>query len=458
MVSCLLLFWCVSVTAIQKLAKLWEDRAHAESILLDASRNNVKEDEEQIAWAERRNEQYELELLEARAKKIELEEEITWAEETIQEEKSRLVATQAKLKTEELTRKRAEGEAKAATELMEMEEEEHQRLKDEFALLKKQAEDFRKALDKASEEAKEVARKASQEEDVELVSALATSEQKENALNLRSQLKMVESDVQEAKSTHKQAYEAPTHAEEHTLHETMQDEFNALQERAQRFRASLDEASSQDVDNVNPAVAHKSPGLNWDDTLTTSAPNGPDLVAKNEEWNATPNKLEAKSNENAPVVLASVADAKMDLPVKVVNFKNTLTQMDPIAQKPPHVKWSDTLQATLLPIEKQRVDVEADKDGATVSSFQSKAVDAMKAMKQDEHPSITQKNREEQIALARQQPKSTEEEAELAIRYAAMSSLEERAYNILLDLGMIEVTCDPDDPDYDKETNDVITI
>jgi hypothetical protein len=456
MVSCLLLFWCVSVTAIQKLAKLWEERAHAESFLLKASRNNVKEDEEQIAWAERRNKQYEFELLEARAKKIELEEEITWAEETIQEEKSRLVATQAKLTTEELTRKRAEREAKAATEFMEMEEKEHRRLKDEFELLKKQAEDFRKALDKASEEAKEVARKASREEDVELVSAWATTKQKEDSC---SQLKMVESDVQEAKSTHKQAYEAPTHAEEHsTLHETIQDEFNALQERAQRFRATLDEASSQDVDNVNPVVAHQSPRMNWDDTLTAFAPYGPDLVAKNEERNSTPNKLEAKSDENAPMMLATVTDARMDLPVRLVNFKKTLTQMDPIAQKPPHVKWSDTLQATHLPIEKQRVDVEVDKDGATVSSLQSKEVDVMKAMKQDERPNETQKSREEQIAWARQQPKSTEEEAELASRYAAMSSLEERAYTILLDLGMIEVTCDPDDPDYDKETNDGITI
>lgn len=41
---------------------------------------------------------------------------------------------------------------------------------------------------------------------------------------------------------------------------------------------------------------------------------------------------------------------------------------------------------------------------------------------------------------ARKQPKSLEEEAMLAMRYKAISTVEERAYQILVDLGMIEVT------------------
>ena len=58
-------------------------------------------------------------------------------------------------------------------------------------------------------------------------------------------------------------------------------------------------------------------------------------------------------------------------------------------------------------------------------------------------------DREAQIAEARRQPKSEEEEKALAERYGAMRD-EERAYNILLDLGMIELTPDPEntqDPD-----------
>ena len=39
--------------------------------------------------------------------------------------------------------------------------------------------------------------------------------------------------------------------------------------------------------------------------------------------------------------------------------------------------------------------------------------------------------------LARQQPKSPMEEATLAAKYAAISSVEERAFQILVDLGMV---------------------
>ena len=47
---------------------------------------------------------------------------------------------------------------------------------------------------------------------------------------------------------------------------------------------------------------------------------------------------------------------------------------------------------------------------------------------------------EEAIKRARQQPKLAKEEAELAAKYAAIESLSERAFQILLDLGMVQVT------------------
>jgi hypothetical protein len=46
-------------------------------------------------------------------------------------------------------------------------------------------------------------------------------------------------------------------------------------------------------------------------------------------------------------------------------------------------------------------------------------------------------SKEERVAQARQQPKSPKEEAELAAKYAAIEDLGERAYTILVDLGMI---------------------
>ena len=54
---------------------------------------------------------------------------------------------------------------------------------------------------------------------------------------------------------------------------------------------------------------------------------------------------------------------------------------------------------------------------------------------------------------ALRQPKSPEVEAELAARYGAMD-LEERAFNILLDLGMIDDSPDPASPDYDDSRDD----
>ncbi len=57
------------------------------------------------------------------------------------------------------------------------------------------------------------------------------------------------------------------------------------------------------------------------------------------------------------------------------------------------------------------------------------------------------------VMKARQQPKSAEEEAALASKYGAMD-LEERAFSILADLGMIELNPDPDDPNRDTSKDD----
>lgn len=57
------------------------------------------------------------------------------------------------------------------------------------------------------------------------------------------------------------------------------------------------------------------------------------------------------------------------------------------------------------------------------------------------------------IIEARSQPKSAEVEAELAARYGVMD-LEDRAFNILLDLGIIEASPDPSSPQYDDSKDD----
>jgi len=57
------------------------------------------------------------------------------------------------------------------------------------------------------------------------------------------------------------------------------------------------------------------------------------------------------------------------------------------------------------------------------------------------------------VMKARQQPKSAEEEAALASKYGAMD-LEERAFSILTDLGMIDLNPDPEDPNRDRSKDD----
>jgi cold shock CspA family protein len=57
------------------------------------------------------------------------------------------------------------------------------------------------------------------------------------------------------------------------------------------------------------------------------------------------------------------------------------------------------------------------------------------------------------VMIARQQPKSAEEEAALASKYGAMD-LEERAFAILVDLGMIDLNPDPADPNRDTSKDD----
>jgi hypothetical protein len=62
-------------------------------------------------------------------------------------------------------------------------------------------------------------------------------------------------------------------------------------------------------------------------------------------------------------------------------------------------------------------------------------------------------DRQTAVTLAREQPKSPEEEKKLQERYGSMP-LQERAFTILYDLGMIETNLNPDDPDYDHFNDD----
>ena len=67
------------------------------------------------------------------------------------------------------------------------------------------------------------------------------------------------------------------------------------------------------------------------------------------------------------------------------------------------------------------------------------------------------RDRQAAIAVARMQPKSPEEETVIAEKYGKMD-LEERAFTILVDLGMIVPSQDPDSMDYDKSIDSDLAI
>jgi hypothetical protein len=67
-------------------------------------------------------------------------------------------------------------------------------------------------------------------------------------------------------------------------------------------------------------------------------------------------------------------------------------------------------------------------------------------------PIISERRVETIVAL--RQPKSSDEESKLAEKYANMENLEDRAYALLCDLGMIEEHKDPRDSSYDHSKDD----
>mmetsp|Transcript_15362 Transcript_15362/g.35610 ORF Transcript_15362/g.35610 Transcript_15362/m.35610 type:complete len:511 (+) Transcript_15362:178-1710(+) len=67
--------------------------------------------------------------------------------------------------------------------------------------------------------------------------------------------------------------------------------------------------------------------------------------------------------------------------------------------------------------------------------------------------SLISESRIETIVALRQ-PKSSDEEIQLAAKYAKMEKLEDRAYLLLRDLGMIDEHQDPQDPSYDHSKDD----
>jgi len=66
-------------------------------------------------------------------------------------------------------------------------------------------------------------------------------------------------------------------------------------------------------------------------------------------------------------------------------------------------------------------------------------------------------DRKAAIVEARQQPKTPEVEKALAEKYAALEA-GERAFAILIDLGIVDISPDPDSKDYDSSSDDQFAL
>mmetsp|Transcript_14761 Transcript_14761/g.27763 ORF Transcript_14761/g.27763 Transcript_14761/m.27763 type:complete len:695 (+) Transcript_14761:152-2236(+) len=106
-----------------------------------------------------------------------------------------------------------------------------------------------------------------------------------------------------------------------------------------------------------------------------------------------------------------------------------------------------------------KVQVAEDQGNAEAEAKSAAEAEAARLKKEEEErlaAEAEEKKKNDRVAMiaeARRQPKSPEEDKVIAERYAAMD-IDERAFQILLDLGMIELTPDPDSPDYDPSEDE----
>ena len=95
----------------------------------------------------------------------------------------------------------------------------------------------------------------------------------------------------------------------------------------------------------------------------------------------------------------------------------------------------------------QDAEVVSDAEQGEETTSAATVIEEESAVVEEEETVTSTASDESEPADVLEQPKSEEDEEALAAKYAAMPP-DERAFNILLDLGMVELTPDPDSPDY----------
>ena len=121
-------------------------------------------------------------------------------------------------------------------------------------------------------------------------------------------------------------------------------------------------------------------------------------------------------------------------------------------------KVDESFQRRLLE-QKLKIDakeLKAKKGESTISNIVSNRCEddpGSSNLTSERSPQIISERRVETIVALRQ-PKSAEEECKLAKKYAEIANLEDRAYALLLDLGMVDVNKNPKDSSYDHSKDD----
>jgi hypothetical protein len=159
-------------------------------------------------------------------------------------------------------------------------------------------------------------------------------------------------------------------------------------------------------------------------------------------------------HESALTIDASTSSESKQRALLIAQLEQTNLSMFLEAKKASEGKQRGLLVAQLE--QNRRLKEKLDKDSQSIPSFQhAKEGDHVTMLGSqpietpiDLGPESRLTDRQDVISLARQQPKSREEDLKFQERYDGMS-LEDRAFTLLYDLGMVEKNVGPNDPNYE---------
>ena len=172
-------------------------------------------------------------------------------------------------------------------------------------------------------------------------------------------------------------------------------------------------------------------------------------AAEQASFSAAAEKAKAASTQAMKKKASTIEKGKET--IKIANFEKDKMEVEAMENE---VSEVELRESKFREVQKKKIEhrsmTEDDNSGKTMEKLKLEteltSKDAFSS--EEEHP-------EKEISITPEEHPLTKEEKEkiLTEKYASMS-LEERAFAILVDLGMVDLTPDPDDPSYDNTLDD----